>query len=130
MNDAHHAETVALRKIGNRHGFQFYRWECIEEDMLLTGCVCNSVYARGPRKGRPKYDGTPRQAVVTDAELKVERARYETEEGKCSDCLGTARTLASAGKDGTTYRPCSRCHGTGKPVSVGAVDPAGEKVTT
>jgi hypothetical protein len=126
MNDAHHAEAVAIRKIGNRAGFRFYRWECIgEDDMLLTGCVCNSVYTRGPHRGLPKYDGDAVQAVVSGAELAAERARYEAQTGKCSDCLGTARTVASCGVSGTKYRPCAACKGSGKPPSADAVDPVG-----
>ena len=121
MNDAHHAGSVALRKVGAPTGFQWYRWECIGEDMLLTGCVCTRVYVRGPRTGRPiEYDGKAVSAVVTGAELKAERARYTHETGRCSDCLGTARTLASAGTTGTTYRPCVTCKGTGQAPS----DPA------
>jgi hypothetical protein len=117
MNDAHHAEMIARRKIGDRAGFQFYRWECIGDDMLLTGCVCDSAYTRGPRKGKPKYDGRPIQAIVSDGELKAERLRYEAETGRCSDCLGIGKTIASAGKGGTTYRACSACQGTGKATS-------------
>lgn len=129
MNDAHHAESVARRKIGARAGFQFYRWECIGDDMLLTGCVCDSVYTRGPRRGKPKYDGTPIQAVVTEVELNAERRRYEEETGQCSDCLGAAKTLASAGVSGTTYRPCSMCRGTGKATSADAVATPMESAT-
>lgn len=129
MNDAYHAETVARRKIGGIAGFQFYRWECIGDDMLLTGCICDAVYVRGPRKGRPKFDGTPMQAVVTEAELRAERRRYERETGKCSDCLGSAAQIVSTGLSGRTYRPCPECGGSGTPQSFGAVGPVDGIVT-
>jgi len=114
-----HRERIALRKIGDQPGFQWYEWEAIgnekTRDVLMTGCVVTRTYQRGPRKGQPVYDGLKQRVVVTGAEIEAERTRYEAETGKCAECMGSARVVA--GWDhitGAAYRPCRVCKATGK----------------
>lgn len=112
-----HLEVAGLRKLGNPEGFKFYRYEVLDdESFLLTGCVPSGTYTRGPRKGRPKYDGPARRVTVNHAELKAERARYEAETGLCWDCRGEKRVVNGWTRvEGTTYVPCRECDSTGKP---------------
>lgn len=81
---------------------------------MMTGCVSSGNFTRGKRKGRPRYDGKPIQAVVTDAEANAEFARYERDTSKCGECMGTGQIVAGWHyQNGTTYRPCLHCHGNG-----------------
>lgn len=110
-----HRDTVARRKLNAPPGFEFFKFQCIGNDAIaLTGCVSSGVFTKGKRKGRPRYDGKPLTAVVTDAEAAAERARYEAETGKCGECCGSGQLFAGWHHiDGTTYRPCHVCAGTG-----------------
>jgi hypothetical protein len=91
--------------------------------VMITGAPVTGTVASGARKGRKRY-GTPRHALVTDAEMLAERRRYEREEGKCAECGGDGQMFAKWDhREGTTYRPCVKCQATGKPLSADAVDP-------
>lgn len=124
MATVDHRGNLGLRKIGSPAGFLWHSWECMndpDDTVKLTGCVSSGLHAKGPRKGRPKYDGKPVIALVTHAEFLAEQARFEREEGKCRECGGDGRQFARWDhKEGTTWKPCSVCGATGKPKS----DPA------
>lgn len=112
-----HRETVGLKKLGSPAGFVWYRWEAIGADVILTGCVSSGVITKGARKGRPKYDGPKQQVVVTVMEEDAELARYEAETGECGHCMGDGKEFASWHHiNGTTWRECRSCHGSGKRV--------------
>jgi hypothetical protein len=108
-----HRATVANRKIGVIPNFLWHSWECLDTadgSVLMTGCVSSGLVTKGPRKGRPRYDGEPKRVVVTDGELLTEKARYECEEGKCSECGGDGQEFAGWNHiTGTRWRECTRC---------------------
>jgi len=84
----------------------------------VRGAVAPLI-TRGKRKGRKNWraldKATDRTAYFTPDEHKAFRARWEAATGKCSECCGEGKTLASLSMDtGATYRECSACHGTGK----------------
>jgi hypothetical protein len=110
-----HRERLALRKLGNPAGFEFYRWEAVGDAVVMRGCVCSgATYTKGKDKGRIKYDGPQRTVVVTEAEEAAERARFVQETGKCGECCGDGREFARWDHiEGTTYRPCRKCKGSG-----------------
>ena len=54
-----------------------------------------------------------RTAYIMVDEHKDWRRRWEIKTGKCSECTGEGETIASCGVDGTTYRTCFKCKGTG-----------------
>jgi hypothetical protein len=118
-----HRERVALVKMGNPDGdFRFYEWRCIGPDVLVAGCVVTRTYTKGKKKGTPVYDGPRLEAVVTDAEVSAERARFEQETGKCGECCGDGQVFKGWHyQTGASYRPCRVCAGTG--LLVVAVDP-------
>jgi hypothetical protein len=111
-----HRKAVGLRKLGSPIGFEFYRWEVISGDStLLTGCVVTRTYSKGPRKGRPVYDGQAMKAVVTEDEEQAECVRYESETGQCGTCGGDGKEFDGWNHNtGTKWRECRRCSGTGK----------------
>lgn len=112
-----HLDNVARRKVNGPEGWAVCAWEVIGEgsDLVVTGGVPRLLKA-GPRKGKPTWRDVPTQrAVVTRAELDAEKARYEADTGKCSECMGSGKVLASwSATEGVMYRPCKRCDGTGE----------------
>lgn len=102
-------------------GWKGYRWWTLADGggSIVCGCVPSGVYSRGPRKGQPKYrpatPGTERTVIVSDDELHAAAAEFE-QAGKCWHCKGAGKTIAQIHvTEGTTYRNCARCNGTGLP---------------
>lgn len=75
----------------------------------------DGVYARGAKKGRPRYlKDTERFEYVTKEELDRVMAAYESETGKCAHC-DEGQVLESYSKtEGRKTKPCPKCDGTGK----------------
>lgn len=100
--------------------WQPYVWEKIEGGDLVTGCVPDGAYTRGPRKGRPRFGkpipGTRKVVAVTKMELDTRAAQYEATEGKCWRCKGEGSEFAGwSVTDGVRQRTCQRCNGSGVP---------------
>jgi len=108
-------EEVARKKLGAPAGWQMHGWEVIgKSDLIVRGGVPVGTYARGPRKGRPKWVGKGDRVVVTQAEERAEKAAYEHATGKCAECQGSKETWAGWHHErGTSYRPCRKCGATG-----------------
>lgn len=116
--------VVARKKLGASDEWQYFAWERVGEDALIVrGGVPIGTVSRGPRKGQPKWERPGDRVVVTDAEERAERARYEAETGICSDCQGEKETWAGwSAEHGNRYRACRRCGATGQaPEKAGAV---------
>lgn len=107
-----HAYSVALSKIGNPEGFSIFAWEILDDGNRLFRMAKE---LDKDDEGFPQWDdSTDRAVIVTDAEEKEEFDRYERETGKCGECLGTQKTFKSWDhKEGTKYRTCPRCNGSG-----------------
>jgi len=105
-----HDIEVALDKVGRPAGFKFYRFEALSgSDVLYTGCVAG-VYSKGPRKGKPKYDGPAQRVVVTQAEIAAQREKFERETGLCGECCGKRQVWCGwSVNEGNRYRPCPVC---------------------
>ena len=116
MANPTHRENIGRRKLNAPSHFEWFRWEVIGPDAVkLTGCVSSGPYMKGPRKGRPKYDGQRQEVVITDGEVAAEVARYEAETGLCGKCMGDGRAFASWDHiTGTKWKDCHACIGTGK----------------
>lgn len=122
-----HLDEVARCKVNGPEGWAVFAWERIGDgnDLVVTGGVPRLLKA-GPRKGKPTWRDVPTQkAVVTGAEIEAEKARYEADTGKCSDCMGSGQVFASWSQaEGKKYRACGRCGGTGeRPNGVGSAAP-------
>ena len=73
------------------------------------------LLTRGPNKGRKRWDGPREELWLSGAEVEARAEQYERETGNCRECMGDGKTLARwSATEGTTYRECSRCKGTGK----------------
>lgn len=108
-----HLYAVAIRKSGIE-GWEPYAWERVGEDVMLTGGIPR-LLTRGPRKGQRTWDGKGTSVVVTRGEESAEEARYVAETGNCGKCQGDGKVFASWSiADGTKYRECKPCTGTGK----------------
>ena len=110
---------AAEAKVGIE-GWEAYRWEDCDGDSIVTGDVPDGVYRSGPRKGRPRFKGPGRRVIITRSDMWAVATAYEAETGKCWDCKGTGQTWAGWSKaEGTHYRECQRCGGTGEAQSDG-----------
>jgi hypothetical protein len=102
-------------------GWTAKRFESIEPDsVLLTGGVYTETFKTGPRKGRTNYSkpvsGTARIFVLSRASMRAFDREWEAETGKCVRCQGGGRRVTGwSAVDGTTYRECTDCKGSGKP---------------
>lgn len=112
-------ERFAQAKVGFA-GWRVYRWEAADGGgLIVTGCVPDGEYTRGPRKGRPRFSrpvqNTKRIVVVSDIEIHEFLRANEIETGACSRCEGSpGQEWVGWGKDGgSKYLTCSRCNGTG-----------------
>ena len=118
-----HLNEVARRKVNGAEGWAVCAWERIGDgnDLVVTGGVPR-LLKTGPRKGKPTWRDVPTQkAVVTGAEIEAEKARYEADTGKCSDCMGSGQVFASWSQaEGKKCCTCGRCGGTGERPNVGA----------
>lgn len=122
-----HLDTIARRKVSGPDGWEVCGWERIGggNDLVVEGGVPRLLKS-GPKKGKKTWRDVPVQkAVVTSDELKAEHARYEAETGNCGDCYGKGEVFASWDHvEGTKYRKCERCGGTGERPNVRAKPPS------
>ena len=113
-------ELCARRKIGMPDTWQAFRWQRKGDYIIVTGAVVTETFKRGPRKGRPKWSArdpeTEMPVTVHDGEFSAFKLAWEAETGLCHRCQGTGKVMKSwSVADGTTYRECDVCSGTGKP---------------
>ena len=82
----------------------------------IKGGICAATFKSGPRKGQPNWSKATdkRSLVITFKDLDAFTEKWSKETGLCSKCTGNGKTIASCGVNGTTYRSCSDCAGTGK----------------
>lgn len=110
-------EEIARRKLGQTPDWKVCVWERIGPDACkLEGGITTPI-ASGKRKGQPKWGkrSTFLSCVVTDAELKQERAAYEARTGNCSECQGSGQVIKSwSVAEGVKTRDCTPCGGTGR----------------
>ncbi len=106
--------------------FRFFRWECFPKAaerviyFELEGGVCVPLKS-GKRKGSPNYrTSTDRKCFcVTVEESDRLQLQYEQETGSCHECMGEGKTVSRVSVvDGTEYRECCRCKGSGKTTEV------------
>jgi hypothetical protein len=102
------------------NGWQPRIYGCLDRDLgfYLQGAVPIGTYSRGPRKGRPKWPplGQLQRLVITTEEVAQARIWWENETGLCSYCGGSGQQVKSIGINGTIYRECIGCEGTGKAI--------------
>lgn len=113
--------VVARKKLGVGADWRWCRSEVIGEpgrydaDFLIEGGVPRTLKS-GPNKGKRSWRNIRLlKCVVTRRDLVEAQARYEESTGLCHVCQGSKQTIAGSSRtEGTTYRVCSRCGGTGQ----------------
>jgi hypothetical protein len=119
----HLLEIQARRLLKMPEDWLAHKWEKVGNGFLVSGCVCTEVYKRGPRKGQPNFSKrdktTDMVAVISYEAADAFRLEWEQETELCSRCMGKKQIVnAWHHINGTTYRDCPRCKGTGQaPVS-------------
>lgn len=112
-----HAIT-ARRVHGLPDDWQPRIYGCLDRGLgfYLRGAVPIGTITRGPRKGLLKWPPLSqlKQVVITADEVRQTRIQWENETGLCCYCGGSGKTVKSCGIDGTTYRQCLHCNGSGK----------------
>lgn len=110
-----HWGSAALRKLGHvPEGFEFFQIRGTRWGTMLKGGV-PTITKTGKNKGKKRWAGPLLTALVSDDEFTAELERYETETGRCHECMGEAQVVASWHHiDGTRWAACGRCAGSGK----------------
>jgi len=102
-----HATVVARNKLGLSDDWQIYAFDRID-DTDATKVKLGIPTKLG--NGDIVWGEKERLAVITEAEVAAEFARYEAETGNCGMCLGEKEIFARWHyKDGFTTKPCPRC---------------------
>lgn len=112
------AMELAAKKVTLK-GWEAYAAEVVEGGQLITGCVPDGVYARGPKKGSKRFSkpvkGSERKVVVSLQDLQQVADKYESETGSCWSCKGSGEVFAGWSRDaGVWKRQCEHCGGSGK----------------
>ena len=109
-----HRETVARQKIGILPAsWRVFKWQSVGTDaVMMTGSETTKI-TKGLRKGRDRWIGESKVAVVTDYEVCAEIARYETDTSFCAECCGNKVVPFIWDAQGAKYRECHKCSGTG-----------------
>lgn len=113
---------LAINHFGLPADFCFFRWAWMPPGakepfyMEMEGCVPDARFRSGPRKGRlnvSKCSG--RQTVYLSVEKRdAWLMAWSQETGNCLGCYGNGDTITGCSSEGTTYRTCKTCGGTGK----------------
>ena len=116
-------EQQAREKAGMPDTWHVWLWENIGPPgkcvvRKLTGVIA-PPFASGPRKGRPNYakkdKTTEREIYITPDEESDWKACWSKKTGLCYRCAGNGKLpWRSSRENGTEYRECSDCNGTGK----------------
>jgi hypothetical protein len=111
--------AVARRKLNAPPEWEWYSARVLTptDDTLVEGNVPLRRKDGSARKGHARWEGVVgQQCVVTRAEIDAATAEYEATTGNCSSCAGSGETISSVSvQDGTRYRPCRKCNGSGHP---------------
>lgn len=117
-------EEHARERAGMPPKWKVYRWACMPPGRpkpLYFECVgaVAPPYKSGPRKGRENWKRrdpeTERTVYITPAEQDAWEAAWSARTGLCLECTGKGEKVKSwSAKEGTTYKPCRTCGGTGR----------------
>lgn len=105
-----------------RHGEKWCisRISCmpVNSERTLYYSIGGAVYSL-KKNGRPNYrkaiDGTKVVLDIPADDHDKWADEWEARENTCRECMGTKKVFSSVSvTEGTKYRQCPRCHGTGK----------------
>ena len=120
------AEMMIREKHGIPENWKAFQFECLGNPtsiLRMKGGVAPPKKT-GKNKGRPNYAKAERvvEDYITFASIEEWGENYEKTTGICNECMGEGKVMQSWHYiNGTTYRPCTRCNGTGRISNVKAV---------
>jgi len=107
-------ERMARERLGVGDDWNVCVWESLPPGHRRT----DTYRVTGAVKRGPKWPPLKecQQVYVSPAEADAYALAWETRTGKCHECEGSGKEVASfcCRKSKATYRPCSRCDGTGE----------------
>src|SRR5262249_42784812 len=87
-------------------------------DIMITGAVAPlkiSGKYKGQHDWKKRDKSTEVRCVITEAEHTAFCLRFEAKTGSCFQCKGIGQQVTGwSSTEGTTYRTCTRCGGSGK----------------
>lgn len=112
-------ETHARELAGASEKWSAYEYQCLPPGgetkcYRLKGAVAPLKKSGKAHDWRKKDKATVKEVWITVVEHQEWLKAWEKKTGKCTNCEGEGKTLASASIHGCTYRECSQCKGTGK----------------
>lgn len=111
MEHVTHLESAAIRAVGIE-GWEPCIFESVHNGLLIRGGI--PTVSKSGKKKWPTQKNME-IVVITDADVKAEYARYETETGNCGDCYGERKRVIGWNYiTGNRFAPCAKCKETGK----------------
>jgi hypothetical protein len=115
------AEIMVREKFGLPPEWKAVEFECLPRSgptavLRMRGGVYPPKKS-GINKGRPNYRNGIREIedYISFRDLEEYGERWQRETGNCNECMGSGQVLKSWHHiHGTTFKPCSKCRGTGK----------------
>lgn len=112
-----------------------FRFECFPHSadpgevlyFEVEGAVCPPK-ERGKGAGQPNYrkmdKATRKTLTISVAKQEAWETAWEQNTGKCKHCMGKGKVMARwSVTEGTTYKPCSKCEGTGSAATAEGAQP-------
>lgn len=102
--------------------FEFFHWEIVQREpsciTLFEGGMCR-IIQRGKRAGSKCWKGRDksidRTFYITSEQAQEMEEKWAKRTGLCPNCAGKGRrAIAWSATEGTKYKPCEKCNGTGK----------------
>lgn len=91
---------------------------CLDRSMgfYLVGAVPIGTFAKGPRKGKPKFPPRHhlRRVAITSEEVRETQEQWEHQTGLCHRCGGSGTIPTVVNRHGTVAERLCWCGGTGK----------------
>jgi len=121
MLSEHAREMLGMPPEWSAYYFKAIGHSSVESNTKLIqvkGAVAPLI-TRGKHKGAPNWrksdKTTEREVFFTPGEHDEWCRQWEVRTGKCSKCMGSGKVFARWSiTEGTSYKPCSTCNGTGK----------------
>ena len=121
LYEEHARELVSMPKEWRICVIKALRGSVVDAPTGITqvdGVVCPDI-TRGKNKGLPNWakrdKSTERAVYITDTQHAAWCKAWSEKTGKCVECVGRGQIMASWHHiNGTTYKPCSACAGTGE----------------
>ena len=105
---------IGRKKLNLAEPWSHCGWKRMDPDRWIVRMAQERILTRGPRKGKPTWEGEVKEVFINESEVKAAELAWEKETGKCQNCGGDGQAWAGWHHiNGTSYKTCRRCDGTG-----------------